>query len=147
MDIDNLGQIFKVSPIRLDYLTKQYTGFGGQYGLPMLSKGQRALKVISDNVQVDPVYRNEYISHFYDLSEKLKQYDETHKLSPEQENLKRTLARTSSNFSKINKLIRAIDTNSVTENQRDEIFERTRVNYLPNRKNYDSLKRKHSRFE
>lgn len=68
-----IGEVTKTSPKQLDYLARQYTGFLGQFGQPLLSPGGDVGSALSQQVTSDPVFSNDLSNEFYRYKEKLDQ--------------------------------------------------------------------------
>ena len=72
-----VGQALGVSPKKIDYAVRSYTGFLGELGIPALSQGrgqtalQRIVEAIQKPYHADPVYSNDLMSRFYDEKTKL----------------------------------------------------------------------------
>jgi hypothetical protein len=73
-----IGSLLKVSPKQADYLIKSYTGYIGQFVLPMTTKSGMSLKpveaarnVLTRNFTADPLFSNEIMNTFYNNKEKL----------------------------------------------------------------------------
>lgn len=70
-----LGRVFNASPMKIQYLAEQYTGFLGQIAIPFLSKDKNtgelggykaALNAAQRRLTSDPKRSNEITSSFYD---------------------------------------------------------------------------------
>ncbi|OMF98171.1 hypothetical protein BK147_11155 [Paenibacillus sp. FSL R7-0337] len=68
-----LGELTGTSPKQLDYLARQYTGFLGQFGQPLLSPGGDVGSALNQQVTADPVFTNDTSTEFYNLKGKLDQ--------------------------------------------------------------------------
>jgi hypothetical protein len=75
-----VGEKTNTSPKQLDYLIRQYTGFVGQLGLPMMSpagQGNNAIQSLGNafvqNMSTDPVYSNDLSTEFYNYKGQLDQ--------------------------------------------------------------------------
>ena len=72
-----VGQALGVSPKKIDYAVRSYTGFLGELGIPASSQGrgqtalQRIVEAIQKPYHADPVYSNDLMSRFYEEKTKL----------------------------------------------------------------------------
>lgn len=67
------GTPFEQSPKQLDYLVRQYTGFIGQFGQPLLSPGGDVRYALTQQMTADPVFSNDLSTEFYHYKDKLDQ--------------------------------------------------------------------------
>ncbi|WP_198023127.1 LPD38 domain-containing protein, partial [Paenibacillus zanthoxyli] len=99
------GTPFEVSPKNIDYLTKQYTGWIGQFGQPLLSSGGDAGYALSSQMTADPVFSNDLSTEFYHYKDKLDQANNDSDLRPlpdwYSEPLRKKLAKISKQMSAI----------------------------------------------
>lgn len=106
------GTKFEQSPMKLDYLAKQYTGFLGQFGQPLLSPGGDVGSALSQQVTADPVFSNDLSTEFYNYKGSLDQAFNDRELKdlPDWYNdpLRKRLNKISDNMSKVRKEIRAV---------------------------------------
>lgn len=106
------GTPFEQSPMKLDYLAKQYTGFLGQFGQPLLSPGGDVGSALSQQVTADPVFSNDLSTEFYNYKDSLDQAftDRELKDLPDWYNdpLRKRMNKISDNMSKVRKEIRAV---------------------------------------
>jgi hypothetical protein len=65
-----IGQQFKISPKKIDYVLKQYSGGVGQIGMPLMTKYAEENPIIS-KFTAEPTYYNKQVNNFYDTIEKL----------------------------------------------------------------------------
>ncbi|WP_127580188.1 LPD38 domain-containing protein [Paenibacillus koleovorans] len=65
------GKLTGTSPMKLDYVAKQYLGGVGQIGIPALSAGGGTGVALERQVTADPVYSNDIMDKFYSAKEKL----------------------------------------------------------------------------
>jgi hypothetical protein len=60
-----------VSPMHLDYLVQQYSGFIGQIVIPAMSKNDTVVDSLGKRISADVRYSNNVISKFYDRKDEL----------------------------------------------------------------------------
>lgn len=65
------GKLTGTSPMKLDYVMKQYLGGVGQFGLPATSAGGNTADALTKQVTTDPVFSNDIMDKFYSAKEKL----------------------------------------------------------------------------
>ncbi|WP_110933249.1 LPD38 domain-containing protein [Paenibacillus bouchesdurhonensis] len=115
------GTPFEVSPKELDYLAKQYTGWIGQFGQPLLSSGGDAGYALSQQMTADPVFSNDLSTEFYHYKEKLDQAynDRELKQLPEWYNdpLRKRLNKISQNMSSVRKQMRDVQNDKSLSNK------------------------------
>lgn len=131
------GTPFEVSPKKLDYLARQYTGWLGQFGQPLLSSGGDAAYTLEQQMVADPVFSNDLSNEFYHYKEKLDQAyaDRELKDVPEwySDPLRKRLNKISQNMSAVRKEIRAVQADKDLSNQekRDKLRElQERINRM-----------------
>jgi len=72
-----VGNALKLSPKKLDYLFRSYTGVIGELGIPAMAQGrgqnigQRVGEVLTRTFTADPLYSNDVMNKFYEQKEKL----------------------------------------------------------------------------
>lgn len=114
------GTPFEVSPKKLDYLARQYTGWIGQFGQPLLSSGGDAAYALSQQMTADPVFSNDLSTEFFHYKEKLDQAyaDRSLKELPEwySDPLRKRLNKISQNMSAVRKEIRAVQGDASLDN-------------------------------
>lgn len=121
------GTPFEVSPKNIDYLTKQYSGWLGQFGQPLLSSGGDPGYALSSQMTADPVFSNDLSTEFYHYKDKLDQADADSDLKklPEWYNdgLRKKLAKISKQMSKVRASMRDVQGDSSLSNRqkRDEL--------------------------
>lgn len=123
-----LGDKINLSPKKIDYVIRSYTGVIGQMGLPALTKTpfntplQNALKPISTQFKADSLYSNAAVGDFYDNLDKFKQTAADKNISENipsktltnEEAVRNSFNKASKDMTKINKLIKtAISQNDV----------------------------------
>lgn len=118
---------FEVSPKNVDYLARQYTGFLGQIGQPLLSSGGDLGYTLGQTMTADPVFSNDLSNEFYHYKGKLDQADNNRELRelPEWYNdgLRKRMAKISKSMSKIRAQMRDVQDNEDLSNKqkRDEL--------------------------
>ncbi|WP_110930685.1 LPD38 domain-containing protein [Paenibacillus bouchesdurhonensis] len=109
------------SPKNLDYLAKQYTGWIGQFGQPLLSSGGDAGYALSQLMTADPVFSNDLSTEFYHYKEKVDQAynDRELKQLPEWYNdpLRKRLNKISQNMSSVRKQMRDVQNDQSLSNK------------------------------
>ncbi|WP_059049986.1 LPD38 domain-containing protein [Paenibacillus senegalimassiliensis] len=107
-----LGTPFEQSPKELDYLVRQYSGFLGQFGQPLLSPGGDVGYALSQQMTADPVFSNDLSTEFYNYKDKLDQAyaDRALRDLPEwySDPLRKRLNKISTNMSAVRKEIREV---------------------------------------
>lgn len=122
-----LGTPFEVSPKNVDYLARQYTGFLGQIGQPLLSSGGDLGYTLGQTMTADPVFSNDISNEFYHYKDKLDQANNDKELRelPEWYNdgLRKRMAKISKSMSKIRAQMRDVQDNDDLSNKqkRDEL--------------------------
>jgi len=117
-----VGQALGVSPKKIDYAVRSYTGFLGELGIPALSQGsgqtalQRIVEAIQKPYHADPVYSNDLMRRFYDEKTKLDNAAADYKVSKIKSAYYNAAKRKKFNavandISEINKKIRKINAN------------------------------------
>ncbi|MNW38065.1 hypothetical protein D3C74_151240 [compost metagenome] len=131
------GTPFEVSPKKLDYLARQYTGFLGQFGQPMLSSGGDVGYALSQQMTADPVFSNDLSTEFYHYKSKLDQAynDRELKQVPKwySDPLRKRLNKLSQNMSAVRKEIRTVqgDSNLSNAEKREKLRElQERINRI-----------------
>jgi len=82
-----LGDAFDLSPKKIDYLLKSYSGIIGQLVLPAFSEGRgqgvtsRSLEGAKRSFVGDPLYSNDILNDFYDQRDLLVQAEQERKLT------------------------------------------------------------------
>lgn len=72
-----IGDALKLSPKKLDYLFRSYSGVIGELGIPAMAQGrgqnigQRVGEVLTRTFTADPLYSNDVMNKFYEQKEKL----------------------------------------------------------------------------
>lgn len=70
-----MGRWFGMSPLKVQYLAQQYTGFLGQIAIPVLSKDEKTgeiggsaavVDVVRKKLTADPLVSNDIVNSFYD---------------------------------------------------------------------------------
>ncbi|MNM82242.1 hypothetical protein D3C81_942670 [compost metagenome] len=121
------GTPFEVSPKNIDYLTKQYTGWIGQFGQPLLSSGGDPGYALSSQMTADPVFSNDLSTEFYHYKNKLDQAnaDSDIKQLPDwySDGLRKKLAKISKQMSAIRADMRDVqgDKSLSNKQKRDEL--------------------------
>ncbi|MNO45392.1 hypothetical protein D3C76_356580 [compost metagenome] len=130
------------SPKNIDYLARQYLGFLGQFGQPMLSSGGDVGYALSQQMTADPVFSNDLSTEFYHYKSKLDQAynDRELKQVPEwySDPLRKQLNKISKNMSSVRKEIRAVqgDKNLSNAEKRDKLRElQERINRMADQGN------------
>ncbi|MBA9088825.1 hypothetical protein FHR92_005370 [Fontibacillus solani] len=125
------------SPKQLDYLVRQYTGFLGQFGQPLLSPGGDVGYALSQQMTADPVFSNDLSTEFYHYKSKLDHAynDRELKQVPEwySDPLRKRLNKLNQNMSAVRKEIRAVqgDRNLSNAEKRDKLRElQERINRI-----------------
>lgn len=76
-----LGRLTNISPLKIQYLAEQYTGFLGQLAIPALSKDEftgelgglpAVISAVQKKFTSDPLVSNDVISSFYDGFDEIK---------------------------------------------------------------------------
>lgn len=122
-----LGELTGTSPKQLDYLARQYTGFLGQFGQPLLSPGGDAGSALGQQVTADPVFTNDLSTEFYHYKGKLDQANTDSDLRdlPDwySDNLRKKLAKISKQMSAIRADMREVQSDKSLSNKvkRDEL--------------------------
>ncbi|OMD92980.1 hypothetical protein BSK49_00935 [Paenibacillus odorifer] len=122
-----IGELTGTSPKQLDYLARQYTGFLGQFGQPLLSPGGDVGSALSQQVTADPVFTNDLSQEFYHYKDKLDQvnYDSDLKETPEwySDGLRKKLGKISKQMSAIRADMRDVqeDKSLGNKTKRDEL--------------------------
>ncbi|MNM10419.1 hypothetical protein D3C81_205440 [compost metagenome] len=131
------GTPFEVSPKKLDYLARQYTGFLGQFGQPMLSSGGDVGYALSQQMTADPVFSNDLSTEFYHYKSKLDQAYNDRELKQVpgwySDPLRKRLNKISQNMSAVRKEIRSVqaDTDLSNKDKRDKLRElQERINKM-----------------
>lgn len=121
------GTPFETSPKKLDYLAKQYTGWIGQFGQPLLSSGGDPGYALSSQMTADPVFSNDLSTEFYHYKDKLDQANNDSDLRdlPDwySDGLRKKLAKISKQMSAIRADMRDVQGDSSLSNsqKRDEL--------------------------
>lgn len=109
------------SPKNIDYLAKQYTGFLGQFGQPLLSSGGDIGYALGQQMVADPVFSNDISSEFYHYKDKLDQAYADRELVNlpgwYSDPLRKQMNKISSNMSAVRKEIRAVQANTDLSNK------------------------------
>ncbi|GIN38373.1 LPD38 domain-containing protein [Heyndrickxia oleronia] len=108
-----IGDIFNLSPKKLDYLAKSYGGVIAELGIPATTKNATIGNTLKQKVTADPVFTNDILNNFYDKKTKLdraqadysKQGVKTKELN---DDLRKEFNKTSREISDIRKEIKAI---------------------------------------
>lgn len=122
-----VGELTGTSPKQLDYLARQYTGFIGQFGQPLLAPGGDVGSALSQQVTADPVFTNDLSQEFYHYKDKLDQAnsDSDLKKLPEwySNGLRKQMDKISKQMSAIRKDIRDVqdDKSLGNKDKRDEL--------------------------
>lgn len=122
-----IGDLTGTSPKQLDYLARQYTGFLGQFGQPLLSPGGDVGSALSQQVTADPVFTNDLSQEFYHYKDKLDQANNDSDLRelPDWYNdgLRKKLAKISKQMSAIRADMRDLQDDKTLNNKakRDEL--------------------------
>ena len=122
-----IGELTGTSPKQLDYLARQYTGFLGQFGQPLLSPGGDVGSALSQQVTADPAFTNDLSQEFYHYKDKLDQanFDSDLKELPAwySNGLRKQMDKISKQMSAIRKDIREVQNNKDLSNKtkRDEL--------------------------
>ncbi|MEK8206778.1 LPD38 domain-containing protein [Paenibacillus sp. FSL L8-0696] len=122
-----IGELTGTSPKQLDYLARQYTGFLGQFGQPLLSPGGDVGSALGQQVTADPVFTNDLSQEFYHYKDKLDQvnYDSDLKDTPEwySDGLRKKLGKISKQMSAIRADMRDVQEDKSLSNKtkRDEL--------------------------
>lgn len=69
-----IGETFGISPYKFNYVLDQYGGGVSDMVLPFLTpqaEGENFLAPLVDEFVSDPVFKNQYVSDFYDIKDKL----------------------------------------------------------------------------
>ncbi|MEK4142136.1 LPD38 domain-containing protein [Paenibacillus sp. FSL M7-0547] len=121
------GTPIEQSPKKLDYLARQYTGWLGQFGQPLLTSGGDAGYALEQQMVADPVFSNDLSSEFYHYKDKLDQANNDSNLKdlPDwySDGLRKKLAKISKNMSKIRADMRDVQNDKSLSNKakRDEL--------------------------
>lgn len=111
------GTPFEQSPMKLDYLARQYLGVLGQFGQPLLSPGGDVGSSLSQQVTADPVYSNDISTEFYTYKDKLDQAYNDRELKdlPEwySNGIRKRLDKLSDKMSEVRKQIRSVQADKV----------------------------------
>lgn len=114
------GTPFEQSPKKLDYLARQYSGFLGQFGQPLMSPGGDLGYALSQQMTADPVFSNDLSTEFYNYKNKLDQAyaDREIKELPSWYNdaLRKRLSKISQNMSAVRKEIRFVQADTTLSN-------------------------------
>lgn len=131
------GTPFEQSPKKLDYLARQYSGFLGQFGQPLLSPGGDVGYALSQQMTADPVFSNDLSTEFYNYKDKLDQAYADRALVdlPEwySDPLRKRLNKISQNMSAVRKEIREVqgDTSLSNADKRAKLRElQERINRM-----------------
>ncbi|SDW30350.1 LPD38 domain-containing protein [Paenibacillus sp. PDC88] len=108
-----IGEKTNSSPKQLDYLVRQYTGFIGQFGQPLLSPGGDAGYALTQQMVADPVFSNDISNEFYRYKENLDQAKTDEGAGKElpswyDDEIRKELNRISSDMGDVRKEIRAV---------------------------------------
>ncbi|GAA0382740.1 LPD38 domain-containing protein [Paenibacillus motobuensis] len=129
------GTPFEQSPKKLDYLVKQYTGFIGQFGQPLLAPGGDLGSALAQQVTADPVFSNDISTEFYHFKDKIDQAynDREIKELPEwySDPLRKQLNKINQNMSKVRMEIRVVQEDTSISNKE----KRTRLRELQDKLN------------
>lgn len=116
-----IGEMTGTSPKQLDYLARQYTGFLGQFGQPLLSPGGDVGSALSQQITADPVFTNDLSTEFYHYKDKLDQANNDSDLKdlPEwySDSLRKKLAKISKQMSAIRADMRDVQNNTSISNK------------------------------
>ncbi|WP_342416277.1 LPD38 domain-containing protein [Paenibacillus sp. FSL R10-2782] len=116
-----LGEKTGTSPKQLDYLARQYTGFIGQFGQPLLSPGGDFGNALIQQVTTDPVFSNDISTEFYKYKEKLDQvnYDSDLRKPPAwyDDSLRKKMTKISKEMGAIRKDVRAVQDDESISNK------------------------------
>jgi len=137
-----LGEIANLSPKKIDYVIKSYTGVIGQMGLPALtptpdkSPLQNALKPITSQFVADSSYSNSAVNDFYNNMDKLKQIaadknigeNIPSKTITNEEALRNQFTKASKEMTDINKKIKATSNEEYIKYYKQQIIEIAKKN-------------------
>lgn len=116
-----IGEKTGSSPKKLDYLARQYTGFLGQFGQPLLSPGGDVGSALGQQVTADPVFSNDTSTEFYHYKDKLDQanLDKDLKDLPDwySDGLRKKMAKISKNMSAIRADVRDVQSDKGMSNK------------------------------
>jgi hypothetical protein len=122
-----IGELTGTSPKQMDYLARQYTGFLGQFGQPLLSPGGDVGNALVQQVTADPVFSNDLSTEFYHYKDRLDQANNDSDLKdlPDwyNDSLRKKLAKISKSMSAIRADMRDVqnDTSISNREKRDEL--------------------------
>lgn len=117
-----IGKTLGMSPKKLDYVARSYTGVLGELGIPAASEGrgestgQRVGNVIGKTFTADPLYSNDIMTNFYDAKDRLdlanSDFKATKQKSPDYNpNKARIMNSAADKISDLNKQIRTVNSN------------------------------------
>ncbi|MGZ0043389.1 LPD38 domain-containing protein [Paenibacillus ottowii] len=116
-----LGEKTGTSPKQLDYLARQYTGFIGQFGQPLLSPGGDFGDALTQQVTADPVFSNDISTEFYKYKSKLDQVNNDSDLRKPpawyDDSLRKKLNKISKKMSAIRKDVRSVQNDESISNE------------------------------
>lgn len=116
-----IGELTGTSPKQLDYLARQYSGFLGQIGQPLLSPGGDLGSSLTQQVTADPVFSNDISTEFYDYKEKLDQAYTDRSLKPlpswYKDGVRKRLGTISDNMSAVRAQIRKVQSDQSLNNK------------------------------
>lgn len=132
-----VGEKTGTSPKQLDYLARQYTGWIGQLGQPLLAPGGDVGSTLSQQITADPAFSNDISNEFYHYKSKLDQAytDRDLKKLPEWYNdpLRKQLGKISRSMSAVRTDIRNVqnDVNLDNKAKREKLRElQEKINQL-----------------
>lgn len=115
------GTPFETSPKNIDYITKQYTGWLGQFGQPLLSSGGDAGYALEQQMVADPAFTNDLSTEFYHYKDKLDQanYNSDIEELPSwySDGLRKQMAKISKEMSAVRKDMRAVQDDKSLSNK------------------------------
>lgn len=144
------GKALNLSPKKIDYVIRQYSGGLGQVGLPMLTKGEGltgAWEGIKRRMIIDPLYSNKNVDEFYSNLERMVnayEYYKDNQVATKyyNERLRKSFQRTSSDISDLNRKIRELrNSERYTQEEKEELIKRYRRQII------DKTKRANQNFD
>jgi hypothetical protein len=119
-----IGAAFNLSPKKIDYLVKSYTGIIGQAGIPLSTKSNYTGVggVLSAPFTADALYNNEIQNDFYGNLDKaqMEKKDAGVTGAPYNENLTSGLSRTSNDLSTVRALMKQVEANPLIQNKQKQ---------------------------
>jgi len=137
-----MGEALNLSPKKIDYLMRSYSGFIGQMVLPAMSEGRgqgivdRALEPAKRSFVGDPLYSNDILNDFYDRKDLLDAAESDRKLTGKKSVNYNNSQRLSFNdaatkIGDINKLIRKINADKgIPFDQKEKLVEKKKAEML-----------------